>query len=186
MDKKIGFIGLGNMGEHMAANLVKGGFDLTVHDLRPAPMRALEKLGAKTARSAQEVGERCDIIETIVVNDAQVEEVILGKDGGGALAGARPGSIIVIHSTVHPKTCQRVAALAKDKGVGVLDGRSAAVRWRPRRERSRSWWAAIQRCWRSVVRSSMRSARTSFTWVTWAWVRSPNSPTILWQSFYLC
>lgn len=121
MDKKIGFIGLGNMGEHMATNLAKAGFDLTVHDVRPEPMRALEKVGAKLARSAQEVGERCDIVETIVVNDAQVEEVILGKDGGGALAGARPGSIIVIHSTVHPKTCQRIAALARDKGVGVLD-----------------------------------------------------------------
>ncbi|MBI3303133.1 MAG: NAD(P)-dependent oxidoreductase [Deltaproteobacteria bacterium] len=121
MDKKIGFIGLGNMGEPMATNLVKAGFDLTVYDIRPEPLRTLEKLGAKVARSTQEVGERCNIIETIVVNDAQVEEVILGKDGGGVLAGARPGSIIVIHSTVHPKTCQRIAALAKDKGVGVLD-----------------------------------------------------------------
>jgi 3-hydroxyisobutyrate dehydrogenase-like beta-hydroxyacid dehydrogenase len=121
MDKKIGFIGLGNMGEPMATNIAKAGFDLTVYDIRPEPLRALEKLGAKVARSTQEVGERCDIIETIVVNDAQVEEVILGKDGGGVLAGARPGAIIVIHSTVHPKTCQRIAALAKDKKVGVLD-----------------------------------------------------------------
>jgi 3-hydroxyisobutyrate dehydrogenase-like beta-hydroxyacid dehydrogenase len=121
MDKKIGFIGLGNMGEPMATNIAKAGFDLTVYDIRSEPLRALEKLGAKVARSTQEVGEQCDIIETIVVNDAQVEEVILGKDGGGALAGARAGSIIVIHSTVHPKTCQRIAALAKDKKVGVLD-----------------------------------------------------------------
>lgn len=121
MDKKIGFIGLGNMGEPMATNIARAGFDLTVYDVRPEPLRALEKLGAKVARSTQEVGERCDIIETIVVNDAQVEEVILGKDGGGALAGARPGSVIVIHSTIHPKTCQRIAALARDKRVEVLD-----------------------------------------------------------------
>jgi 3-hydroxyisobutyrate dehydrogenase-like beta-hydroxyacid dehydrogenase len=121
MNKTIGFIGLGNMGEPMATHIAKAGFALTVYDLRPEPLRALEKLGAKVARSPQEVGEQCDIIETIVVNDAQVEEVILGKDGGGVLAGARPGTIIVIHSTVHPKTCQRIAALAKDKSVGVLD-----------------------------------------------------------------
>src|SRR5215475_2368131 len=121
MGKKIGFIGLGNMGEPMATNIAKVGFDLTVYDIRPEPLRALEKLGAKVARSPQEVGERCDIIETIVVNDAQVEEVLLGKDGGGVLAGAHPGSIMVIHSTIHPKTCQRIAALAKDKNVGVLD-----------------------------------------------------------------
>jgi len=121
MDKKIGFIGLGAMGKPMATNLVKAGFDLTVYDICPEPIHELEKLGAQAAGSAQEVGEQCDIIETIVVDDAQVEEVVLGKDGGGVLAGSRPGSIIVIHSTVLPKTCQRIAAVAKDKGVGVLD-----------------------------------------------------------------
>jgi 3-hydroxyisobutyrate dehydrogenase-like beta-hydroxyacid dehydrogenase len=121
MDKKIGFIGLGNMGQPMATNIAKAGFDLTVYDIREEPMRALERIGAKRAGSPQEVGERCDIIETIVVNDAQVEEVVLGKDGGGVLAGARPGAIIVIHSTVHPHTCRKLAALAKDKGVGMLD-----------------------------------------------------------------
>src|SRR5258708_1616201 len=103
MDKKIGFIGLGNMGEHMAANIAKAGFDLTVYDICPEPMQKLQQLGAKAARSPQEVGEKCDIIQVIVVNDTQVEEVILGKDGGGVLAGAKPGAVIVIHSTVAPK-----------------------------------------------------------------------------------
>ena len=121
MDKKIGFIGLGAMGKPMATNLVRAGFDLTVYDIRPEPVQELEKLGARAAGSTQEVGEQCDIIETIVVDDAQVEEVVFGTAGNGVLAAARPGSIIVIHSTVQPKTCQRVAAAAKDKGVGVLD-----------------------------------------------------------------
>ena len=76
MDKKIGFIGLGAMGKPMATNLVKAGFNLTVYDIRPEPMQELEKLGAMAARSTQEVGEQCDIIETIVVDDAQVEEVV--------------------------------------------------------------------------------------------------------------
>lgn len=121
MNKKIGFIGLGAMGRPMAANILKAGFDLTVYDIRTEPMQELEKLGAKAARSPQEVGAQCEIIETIVVNDAQVEEVILGKDSGGVLDGARAGSIIVIHSTVSPKMCQHIAALARDKGVGVVD-----------------------------------------------------------------
>ena len=69
MDKKIGFIGLGNMGEHMAVNIIKAGFDLTVYDVRPEPMQRLQQLGAKVAHSPQEVGEKCDIIQTIVVND---------------------------------------------------------------------------------------------------------------------
>lgn len=118
-EKKIGFIGLGNMGKPMAVNIAKAGFDLTVYDLRPEPLEELRQLGTKVARSPAELGERCDIIEIVVVNDTQVEEVTLGE--GGVLAGAKPGSIIVIHSTVHPRTCQKVAEQAKAKGVGVLD-----------------------------------------------------------------
>jgi 3-hydroxyisobutyrate dehydrogenase-like beta-hydroxyacid dehydrogenase len=118
-EKKIGFIGLGNMGKPMAVNLATAGFDLTVYDIRPEPLEELKRLGAKVARSPAEVGERCDITELVVVNDAQVEEVTLGE--GGVLASAKPDSIIVIHSTVHPRTCQKVAEQAKAKGVGVLD-----------------------------------------------------------------
>lgn len=117
--KKIGCIGLGNMGKPMAVNIAKAGFDLTVYDIRPEPLEELKRLGAKGARSPAEVGERCDIIELVVVNDAQVEDVTLGE--GGVLAGAKPGSILVIHSTVHPHTCQQVAEQAKAKGVGVVD-----------------------------------------------------------------
>lgn len=86
MDKEIGFIGLSNMGEPMATNIAKARFDLTVYDIRPESLRALEKLGAKVARSTQEVGERCDIIETIVVSDAQVEEV---REKSGQASTAR-------------------------------------------------------------------------------------------------
>lgn len=75
MDKKIGFIGLGNMGEPMATNIAKAGFDLTVYDIRPEPLRALEKLGAKVARSPQDVGERCDIIQTIMIPWALISYV---------------------------------------------------------------------------------------------------------------
>lgn len=118
-EKKIGFIGLGNMGKPMAVNIAKAGFDLTVYDVRPEPMEELRRLGARVARSPAELGEGCDITEIVVVNDAQVEEVTLGE--GGVLAGAKPGSIVVIHSTVHPRTCQKIAEQAKAKGVGVLD-----------------------------------------------------------------
>jgi 3-hydroxyisobutyrate dehydrogenase-like beta-hydroxyacid dehydrogenase len=54
-----------------------------------------------------------------VVDDAQVEAVTLGE--GGVLNGAKPGSVIAIHSTVHPKTVRKVAELAKAKGVDVID-----------------------------------------------------------------
>ena len=123
MNKKVGFIGLGNMGKGMAVNLARAGVDLTVYDLDPEPVRELAALGAKVAGSCREIGASCDVVEIVVVNDAQVERVVHG-DGGkdaGILAGARPGTIIVIHSTVHPATCRKIAAAASERGVGVID-----------------------------------------------------------------
>lgn len=119
MATRVGFIGLGNIGKPMAINLAKAGFDLMVHDLRPEPMRELAELGAKCARSADEIGSHSEIIEIVVVDDAQVEAVTFQE--GGVLATAKPGTIIAIHSTVHPRTVRNLATLAEAKGVTVID-----------------------------------------------------------------
>ncbi|RLA46061.1 MAG: NAD(P)-dependent oxidoreductase [Gammaproteobacteria bacterium] len=118
-NQKVGFIGLGNMGKPMAINLVNAGFELTVFDIRSEPLDELKKLGASVAQSVAEVAISSDIIELVVVNDAQLEEVVLGEKG--ILSAARPDSIIVIHATVHPGTCQKIAQQATVKNVGVLD-----------------------------------------------------------------
>src|SRR5712691_5394502 len=102
MATRVGFIGLGNMGKPMAINLAKAGFDLMVYDLRPEPMQELAALGAKTARSTQEIGAHGEIVELVVVDDAQVEAVTFEE--GGVLGSAKSGTIIAIHSTVHPRT----------------------------------------------------------------------------------
>ncbi len=119
MAVQVGFIGLGNIGKPMAINVAKSGFDLMVHDLRPEPLQELTEIGAKVARSAQEIGAHGDIIELVVVDDAQVEAVTLGE--GGVLNGAKPRSVIAVHSTVHPKTIRKLAEFAKTKGVSVID-----------------------------------------------------------------
>ena len=119
MAVRVGFIGLGNIGKPMAINVAKSGFDLMVYDLRPEPLQELTVIGAKVARSAQEIGAHGDIIELVVVDDAQVETVTLGE--GGVLNGAKPGSVIAVHSTVHPKTIRKLAEFAKTKGVSVID-----------------------------------------------------------------
>jgi len=122
MNRKVGYIGLGNMGKGMAINIAKGGFDLTVYDLNPEPTAELRELGAKVASSNREIGETCDLVEICVINDKQVEQVVFGTDEDeGVLAGARPGSLLVVHSTVHPETCQRVAAAAQQKGLDAID-----------------------------------------------------------------
>jgi len=119
MATRVGFIGLGNIGTPMAMNVARAGFDLMVYDLREEPLKELAALGATVARSAKEVGAHGEIIELVVVDDAQVEAVTLGE--GGILNGAKPGAVIAIHSTVHPKTVRKIAELAKAKGVGVID-----------------------------------------------------------------
>jgi 3-hydroxyisobutyrate dehydrogenase-like beta-hydroxyacid dehydrogenase len=119
MATRVGFIGLGNMGKPMAINLVKAGFDLMVYDVRAEPMRELAAMGAKSARSPAELGDHAEIIELVVVDDAQVEAVTFEE--GGVLGTAKPGTVIVIHSTVHPRTVRNVAALAEAKGVKVID-----------------------------------------------------------------
>ena len=119
MTTPVGFIGLGNIGKPMAINLAMAGFDLMVYDLRAEPMRELTALGAKAARSADEVGAHGEIIEVVVVDDAQVEAALLAE--GGVFSGAKRGSIIAIHSTVHPRTVRRLAEQAAAKGLTLID-----------------------------------------------------------------
>jgi 3-hydroxyisobutyrate dehydrogenase-like beta-hydroxyacid dehydrogenase len=119
MTMKVGFIGLGNMGKPLATNIVQAGFDLMVYDRREQPMKELAAVGAKTAASAAEVGKHGEVIGLAVVDDEQVEAVISGD--GGILNGARPGTVIAVHSTIHPRTVRKLADIAKAKGIGVVD-----------------------------------------------------------------
>ena len=119
MATRVGFVGLGRIGRPMAFNIVNAGFDLMVFDVREEALKDFEHCGAKLARFPKEVGSHGEIIELAVVDDAQVEEVVLGR--GGLLEGARPGSIIAIHSTISLKTVKEVARLAEENGVGILD-----------------------------------------------------------------
>ena len=119
MATKVGFIGLGNIGKPMAINVAKAGFDLMVYDLREEPLKELAGLGAKVASSAREVGEHGEIVELVVVDDAQVETLTLGE--GGVLSGAKPDTVIAIHSTVHPKTVNHEI----ESSFGRIDGRAS-------------------------------------------------------------
>lgn len=118
MTTRVGFAGLDNIGKRMALNVAKAGFDLVAYALRPEPLAQLAAAGAKTARSVKEIGTHSEIVELVVVDDAQVEAVTLEE--GGILDGATPGSVIAIHSTVHPRTIRKVAQRAQACGVNVI------------------------------------------------------------------
>jgi 3-hydroxyisobutyrate dehydrogenase-like beta-hydroxyacid dehydrogenase len=119
MNSKIGFIGLGAMGKPMAVNIARAGFELTVYDLREARCEELASLGAKVVASAREVAAMSDIIEIVVVDDAQAEQVVTGEHG--VIHGARTGSIVAVHSTILPETVRKIAARCSANGVEVID-----------------------------------------------------------------
>ncbi|MFI5315669.1 MAG: NAD(P)-dependent oxidoreductase [Myxococcota bacterium] len=119
MPLRVGFIGLGNQGKPIAANLVAAGFETTVFDLAPEPVAELAALGAKAAGSAREVGERADVVCICVPEDHHVRDAVLG--GRGVLAGAARGALIAIHSTILPETALALAEHATPLGVDVLD-----------------------------------------------------------------
>ena len=74
----VGLIGLGNMGTGMAKNLLKKGFKLMVYDIRDEALREMVDLGAGVATSPRYVGEQSDVVFIMVLNGAQVKEVVTG------------------------------------------------------------------------------------------------------------
>jgi 3-hydroxyisobutyrate dehydrogenase len=147
MPERVGFIGLGDIGEPMARNLC-GAFEVTVFDLRAEAMARLDLHGARRAVSAREVGERSEIAGVCVVDDAATEAVLAGADG--LLAGAAPGSVVALHGTIHPETARRLAALARERGVEVVDaqvtGGRAGAEARSLRYMVGGDPAALERC----------------------------------------
>jgi 3-hydroxyisobutyrate dehydrogenase len=104
---RVGFVGLGSQGGPMAQRIVDAGYPMTVWARRPATVEAFVAAGARQAASLTELGAASDVLCVCVVDDAGVDEVLRGPDG--AMAAMTPGSVVVVHSTVHPGTCTRLA-----------------------------------------------------------------------------
>ncbi|MBV9077777.1 MAG: NAD(P)-dependent oxidoreductase [Methylobacteriaceae bacterium] len=120
MSERVGFIGIGLMGQGMAANILAKGYPLTVlaHRNR-APVEALLAQGATEAASPREVAERSDIVILCVTGSREVEALVFGPDG--LMAAARPGLAVVDCSTADPVSTGRVAAALAEAGIGFAD-----------------------------------------------------------------
>jgi 3-hydroxyisobutyrate dehydrogenase-like beta-hydroxyacid dehydrogenase len=119
MKSKVGFIGLGNMGGPMAANIAKGGYETLVFDVRDEPIKQLEGFGARGARDVGEIIDTCDIIATCVLYDEQVRELFLGPKG--IVTKGRAGLVATIHSTVLPDTVRKISDAATARGISIVD-----------------------------------------------------------------
>ncbi len=116
---RIGLIGLGNLGMAMAKSLLGAGFKLAVHNRSRGAVEEMMALGATGASSAAEITQATDIILTCLPDVPTVEDIFLGEDG--IVANARPGQILVDHSTVSPSTSRNIARVAEAKGITFLD-----------------------------------------------------------------
>jgi 3-hydroxyisobutyrate dehydrogenase-like beta-hydroxyacid dehydrogenase len=116
---KVGFIGLGVQGKYLAINLADAGYDLMAFDLRPGPLDEVASHGATKARSNKDVGAHGEIVCICVLDGAQAREVVLGPEG--VLSGAKPGSLIVVHSTIKPSIITELHEAAKACNVELID-----------------------------------------------------------------
>ena len=98
MSIKAGFIGLGRMGLPMAYRLLNAGFALTVHNRSQEKVRQIVDAGAQPGNSAAATTQATDIVMTCLPDIATVDAVFLGADG--IIAHAKPGQILIDHSTV--------------------------------------------------------------------------------------
>ena len=117
--EKIGFIGLGIMGQPMCLNLLKAGFKVTAFNRTRDKITDVIKAGAREAESPSEAASTSDIIITIVTDTPDVREVILGERG--VLSGAAPGNVIIDMSTISPSATREIAQKCGEKGVDMLD-----------------------------------------------------------------
>jgi 2-hydroxymethylglutarate dehydrogenase len=119
MALSVGFIGVGNMGNPMAGNVLKASFPMTVFDLNAKAMDNLIAGGARRAGSAREVVEQSEIVLTSLPASPDVEAMYLGD--GGLVEHAKPGTILVDLSSVLPSTPRKIEPRAKARGVHFLE-----------------------------------------------------------------
>lgn len=116
---RIGWIGTGVMGRWMCEHAMNKGFTATVYNRSRDKAQPLLDKGAKFADTPKAVAEQSDVVFAIVGFPKDVREVFLGTDG--ALAGSKPGTILVDMTTSEPGLAAEIYATAKAKGVHALD-----------------------------------------------------------------
>ena len=119
MGNKIGFIGLGIMGQPMALNLIKAGHKLRVYNRTPEKTAPLKQAGAQVASTPAGAAKGADFVIIIVTDSAAVEEVVLGKDG--ILASVATGETVIDSSTISPTVSRQMACHIAGKGANWLD-----------------------------------------------------------------
>jgi len=138
MNKPIGFIGLGQMGEPIARNILKAGFKICVYNRTPAKAERLVLEGAQLANRPGNAVAPGGMIVTMLANDAALEEMVLGP--GGIAEALDKGGVHVSMSTISPETARKLAGVHEQNGSRYL---AAPVFGRPEAAAARKLWICV-------------------------------------------
>lgn len=119
MPTSVAFIGLGVMGQPMAGHLLKAGYPLSVHSRTRSRAAALEREGARWCDSPAEAAAAAEVVFVCVTDTPDVETVLLSDRG--VLHSARPGLVVVDHSTISPSATRRMCEMLATRGTDLLD-----------------------------------------------------------------
>ncbi len=115
---RIGFLGLGNMGAPIAANLARAGHDVSIWNRTIDKARALVEAGATLVANPKTVASRSDVVFTMLADDAALDSVLGGEHG--AIAGLKAGALHISMSTIAVATADRIAAMHRALGQRFL------------------------------------------------------------------
>jgi 3-hydroxyisobutyrate dehydrogenase len=113
----VGFVGLGNIGQPMTRALLRAGFEVAVLDTAPEKAEACVEEGARAVTGPEDLAD-CAVVALAVPDDDAVEKVLCGS---GLLAALASDAIVIVHSTILPATARRLAGVAGERGLGLLD-----------------------------------------------------------------
>ncbi len=119
MVKRVGVVGLGDMGIGLAKNVAAAGFELVGHDLRAERCEMLEALGGAACPDARAVGAASDAAFVMVLDGDQAREVVAGEDG--LLRGMSAGDTVIMSATIHPAETREIGAAVEGAGVHYID-----------------------------------------------------------------
>ena len=114
--KKIGVVGLGNMGMGIAKNLIKNKFDTTGFDLRNSCLKELKDSGGNVASSVENIGEICDAVFIMVMNGNQVKDVVAKLS-----PGLKDDGTIIVTATITPEEIRSAYEIAKKNNIKMID-----------------------------------------------------------------
>ena len=119
MPQSVGFIGLGIMGQPMALNLVKAGFQVSVYNRTRDKAVPVEQAGARVAASPADAARGADFVMSITSDSAASEQIVLGKDG--VIETIKPGAIMMDSATISPVVSRKLACHVAGKQASFLD-----------------------------------------------------------------